>query len=121
MSASRQPASSARYIPSPVFSSRLLELAGLRSGEGAPVIDQLFDGAWGFAGHDLHRQRVSEKVTLLERVGEVLLPGVLGVDGAERRIDPTGGEHGVGVLPEALSDDHDLAAGLVDGDRGPQA
>ena len=27
----------------------------------------------------------------------------------------------MGVLPQALSDDDDLAAGLVDGDRGPQS
>ena len=36
----------------------LVELAGFGSGEGAAVLDQLFDGARGFAGHDLDRQRV---------------------------------------------------------------
>ena len=76
---------------------------------------------WGLAGHDLHSPRVGEEVTLLEGVGEVLLPGVLGIYGPQGRVDAAGGEHGVGVVPQSLADDHDLDAGLVDGDCCPQA
>ena len=86
-------------------------------GEAHAVAFEVLDAASGALGHDLHRDRVGEQVALLERVGRVLLPGVLGIDGRERGIDAAGGERRMGVrlgrLPTASTSDPRSASSIA--------
>ena len=72
------------------------------------------------ARHDLDHPRIAEEVALAQRVGEVLLPRVLGVARPERRVDAARGEHGVRVEPRPLAEHEHLHARLRGGDRGAQ-
>ena len=68
-----------------------------RVGEGAAPVRQLIDCRRCLAGHDLDHARVAQEIALAQGVGEVLLPRVPGIDGAKCRVDPAGGEHGMGI------------------------
>ena len=61
--------------------------------------------------------RVGEQVALLDGVGGVLLPAVVGVHGAECGVDAAGGEGGVGILPRTFADGEHIDAVLGDLDR----
>ena len=87
---------------------------------GHPHAVQLRDGGRRLPAHRLDDARVAEQVALPERVGGVLLPGVLGIAGAEGGVDAARGEHRVRVEPGPPPDDHHLAAGVVGRDRRPQ-
>ena len=85
------------------------------------VADEIVDRGGRLAREQLDDARVGEVVRLGDRVGGVLLPAVLGVHRAERRVDATGREHRVGVIAPALADAEDLMTGLGELDRGPEA
>lgn len=89
------------------------DTAVLLAGEGHAVAFEVRYTACGALGHDAHGVRVGEKVALLERVGGVLLPGVLGVDRGEGRVDPARRERGVRIRlrPLAHGEDVDPAFG----------
>ena len=91
------------------------------AGEAGAVGDEILDGGGRLAGEQLDDRGVGEVVGLGDRVGGVLLPGVLGVHGAQRGVDAAGGEHGVRVVAAALADAQHLVAGLGELDGGPQA
>ncbi len=63
---------------------------------------------------------VGEQVALLERVGGVLLPGVLGVHRGQRGVDAAGGQRGVRVGLRPLADGEDVDAPLGELDRRAQ-
>ena len=90
------------------------------AGERHAVAFEVLDAARGALGHDLHRARVGEQIALLERVGGVLLPGVLGIHGRQRRVDAAGGERGVGVSLRPLADREHVDPLLGEFDRGAQ-
>ena len=107
--------------PPPVGAEEPLVEAAVRgAGEGRPPVGQLQHRRRGLPGHELDHPGVGQEVALAQGVGEVLLPGVLGVDGPQGGVDPPGGQDRVGVVAAPLADDHDLAAGLVGGDGGAQ-
>jgi hypothetical protein len=83
--------------------------------------DELVDRLRRARDELLDDARVPEPVALRERVGRVLLRGVLGVHRAERRVDAARREDRVGVLAGALGDDEHLHAALRDLDRGAEA
>ncbi len=99
----------------------LRDAAVLFPGEGHAVAFQVVDAQGRALGDDLRRARVAEQVTLLEGVRGVLLPAVLGVHRGQGRVDPAGGQGGVGVLLGPLADGNDIDAGLGQLDRRPQA
>ena len=90
------------------------------AGEGGAPVGQLEHGRRCLGGHELDHPRVGQEVALPQRVGEVLLPGVLGVDGAQGGVDPAGRQDRVGVVAATLAHHDDLAAGLMGGDGGAQ-
>src|SRR6266545_802004 len=55
---------------------------------------------------------MTEEVTLTERVGEVLLPGVLGIARAEHRVDSACRQHGMRVAARPAPDDDRIGPGL---------
>ena len=71
-------------------------------------------------GDDLYRVRVGEEVALLERVGRVLLPAVLGTDGRECGVDAAGREGRVCVRAGPLAHDEDVDPQLGELDGGAQ-
>ena len=83
----------------------LRDAAVVLAGERHAVALEVVDAAGRARGDDLDRVRVGEQVALLERVGGVLLPAVVGVHGGEGGVDAAGGERGVrvglGRLPRA--------------------
>lgn len=87
---------------------------------GQPQPGELAHGGGRFAGHDLDHPRVGQEVAFPHGVGEVLLPGILGIARPQRRVDPAGGQHRVGVEAVALPDDSDLGASLSGGEGGAQ-
>ena len=87
--------------------------------ERAPLL-QLVDPVWGLFGEGLDHLPVVEELAALHGVDEVLAPGVVGVDVADRGRDAALGHHGVGLAEQALGDDADREAVLRGGDRGPQ-
>ena len=108
--------------PPPVGAEEALVQAAVgQARERRPPVGQLQHRRRGLPGHELDHSGVGQEVAFPQRVGVVLLPGVLGVDGAEGGVDPPGGQDRVGVVAASLADDHDLAAGLVGGDRRAQA
>ena len=72
-------------------------------------------------GDDLDRVRVGEEVALLERVGGVLLPAVLGIHRGEGRVDAAGRERGVRVGLGPLAEGEHVDARLGEFDGGAQA
>ncbi len=66
------------------------------------------------------RQRYKQ-VTLLDGVGGVLLPAVLGIHRAERGVDAAGGQGGVGIRLRTLAEHEHVGAELGEFDRGAQA
>ena len=99
----------------------LRDAAVVLAGERHAVALEVVDAPGGALGDDLDGARVGEEVALLEGVGGVLLPAVLGVHGGEGRVDAAGGERGVGVVLGALADREHVDAGLGELDRGAQA
>ena len=78
--------------------------------------------AFGCAlGDDLDGAGVGEVIGFLDRIGRVLLPRVLGVDGGQCGVDAAGGERGVCVFLRALAHGEDIAPCFGDFDRGAQA
>jgi hypothetical protein len=99
----------------------LQQLAVVAAREVRPVADEVVDRPRRLLGEQLDRARVAEVVALAQRVGGVLLPGVLRVGGRQRGVDAARGEDGVGVVAPALADAQDLHAPLGELDRGAQA
>ena len=99
----------------------LVERAFRRPRELAAPVGQLEHRSWRLAREDLDHPGIPEEVALAHRVGEVLLPGVLGVARAERGVDAAGGEDRVGVERRPLAEDAHLDAGLGGRDRGAPA
>ena len=111
----------ARPPPAVGAEEALVELPVRGPGELAAPIRQLLDCRRGLTGHDLDRPGIAEEIPLAHGVGEVLLPRVLRIARAERRVDPTRREHGVGVERRALREHAGLDARLRRGDRGAPA
>ena len=93
----------ARAPPAVGAEEPLIEATVVGAGERASPLGQLLDGRRRLARHDLDDARIAEQVALRERVGEVLLPRVLRVAGAEGGVDPSRRQHGVGVEPRPLA------------------
>ncbi len=91
------------------------------AGERHAIALEVLDAASGARGDDLDRVRVGEQVALLERVGGVLLPAVVGIHRGEGRVDAAGRERGVrvGLGPLAEGEHVDSRLGELDG--GAQA
>ena len=75
----------ARAPPAVRAEEPLVDATVVGAGERATPLGQLLDGRGRLARHDLDDAGVAEQVALRERVGEVLLPRVFGIAGAERR------------------------------------
>jgi hypothetical protein len=107
--------------PPPVGAEEALVEAAIGGARerGAPV-RQLQHGRRCLPGHEFDHPGVGQEVALPQGVAEVLLPGVLRVHRTEGSVDPAGRQHRVGVIAATFADHHDLAAGLVGGDRGAQ-
>ena len=99
----------------------LRDAAVVLAGERHAVALEVLDAAGGARGDDLDGVRVGEQVALLEGVGGVLLPAVVGVHRGERGVDAAGGERGVGVGLRALAEGEHVDAGFGELDRGAQA
>ena len=69
---------------------------------------------------ELGHPRVVEHLAADHRVAEVDLPGVVGVDVAERRGDPALGHDRVRLAEQRLADEPDVGARRGRLDRGPQ-
>jgi hypothetical protein len=82
-------------------------------GEGGTPLGQLKHRRRRLAGQQLDHPGIGQEVALPQRVREMLLPGVLGVDGPQGGVDPPGRQHRMGVVAATLPDHHDLTAGLV--------
>lgn len=94
--------------------------AVLLPGEGHAVALQVVDASGGALGDDLSGAGVGEQIALLERVGRVLLPAVLGIHGGQGRVDSSGGECRMGVLLGTLADREYVDTGLGQLDRRSQ-
>ncbi|MCU1446736.1 MAG: LysR family transcriptional regulator [Cryobacterium sp.] len=81
------------------------------------VAFQVVDAPRGALGDDLHGVRVGEKVRLLERVGCMLLPAVLGIHRGEGRVDAAGREGGGGVGLGPLAQGQHIDPGLGELDQ----
>ena len=81
---------------------------------------QVVDALGGSLGDDLDGVWVRQEIALLDRVGGVLLPGVLGIHGCQRRVDAAGRERGVRVLRGPLADGEDLHPSLRQLDGCPE-
>ena len=92
-----------------------VDAAGVLVEVRAPV-DQLLDVLGGFADDHLDDVGVAERAAGDERVGDVVLEAVLGIDHAG---DAALGVGAVGLLDRVLGD-HEHAEAGIDGDRGPQ-
>ena len=99
----------------------LRDAAVVLAGERHAVALEVLDAAGRARGDDLDRVRVGEQVALLQRVGGVLLPAVVGVHRGEGRVDAAGGERGVGVGLGALAQGEHVDARLGELDGGAQA
>src|SRR5215207_6841249 len=85
--------------PPPVGAEEPLVQAAVRgAGEGRAPVGQLQHRRRRLPGQHLDHPGVGQEVALPQGVAEVLLPGVLGVDGAESGVDPAGGQDRVGVV-----------------------
>jgi hypothetical protein len=91
------------------------------AGERHPVPLQVVDPAGRALGHDPHRDRVREQVALLQGVGRVLLPAVVGIHRGQCRVDPAGRQRRVRVGPRTLAHGKYFDPLLGQLDRGPQA
>jgi hypothetical protein len=118
--AARPVAGEAGATPPVGAEEALGQAAVLGPSEWATPLDELGHRRGSLPDHGLDHPRVTEAVALLHRVGEVLLPAVLGVDGTERRVDAPGRQNGVGVEPTALAEHEDLGPCLGGGDGSPQ-
>jgi len=107
--------------PEPVSAEEALRKpAVLLTRELGPPADQVVDRGRRLAAEELHAARIAQPVALPQRVGGVLLPAVLRVHRAERRVDPSGSEHRVRVVAPPLADTEHLHAALRELDRGAQ-
>ncbi len=86
--------------------------------ERRPPVSQLLHRDGRLLCEQRHHGRVGEVIALPPGVGEVLLPAILRVHGAKRRVDAARGEHRVCVLATALANDDDFYAGCVCSDGG---
>lgn len=91
------------------------------AGEGHAVALEVFDAAGRARGDDLDRVRVGEQVALLEGVGGVLLPTVVGVHRRQGRVDAAGRERGVRIGLGALAEGEHVDARFGEFDRGTEA
>jgi len=98
----------------------LRDAAVVLAGERHAVALEVLDAAGGARGDDLDRVRVREEVTLLQGVGGVLLPAVVGIHGGEGGVDAAGRERGVGVGLGSLAEGEHVDARLGELDRGAQ-
>ncbi len=85
----------------------------------APALE-VADATLGTLRHDLDGVRVGEQVALLDGVGCVLLPTVVGIHRAECRVDAAGGERRVRILPRSFPHGEHVHAVFGDLDRRPQ-
>jgi hypothetical protein len=99
----------------------LIQLAIGRAGEGASPFGKLKHRGWRLARQELDGVWIAEEVALLQRIGEVLLPAILWIEGAESGVDAARGKHRMRVLAGPLADEHDVASGSVGRDSGAQA
>ena len=76
--------------------------------DGAPRLE-LADAVRRLLGVELGHARVVEELAADHRVAEVGLPGVVGVDMAERRGDATLGHDRVRLAEQRLADEADVA------------
>ena len=97
------------------------DAAVVLAGERHAVALEVLDAAGCARGDDLDGVRVGEEVALLQRVGGVLLPAVVGVHRGEGRVDAACRERGVRVGLGALAQGEDVDAGLGEFDGGAQA
>ena len=93
---------------------------GLARERHAPALE-ILDAARRIAGDRLDDGGIREEVRFAQRVGGVLLPGVLGIHRRERGVDAAGREGGVGVVGAALADCEHLHAALGEFDGGAEA
>src|ERR1700719_2673486 len=89
--------------------------------ELAAPIGELAHRVRRLAGHDLDHPWMAEEIALPKRVGEVLLPRVLGIARAQHRIDAAGGQYRMGAEAMPLSHHQHLASRLGRGDRRAQS
>jgi len=72
------------------------------------VAHELLDRYRRLSAKQLDDARVSQPVSLPQRVGRVLFPAVLGIHRRQCSIDASGGEHGVRVITPPLAHAHHL-------------
>src|SRR6267378_6052072 len=112
-----------RVTGAPIFmgaKETLIQPTVLERREAAAPGGQLAHRIRSLPRHDFDHPRVSEEVTLAQRVGEMLLPGVLRIARAQHRVDAARGQDGMRIEAMSLAHDQNLASGLGGGDRGAQ-
>src|SRR5699024_11181202 len=82
---------------------------------------QVGDSLGRSLGDDLDGSGVGEAIGLLDRVGGVLGPAVLGVHRGQRRVDAAGGQRGLCLFLQTFAGGDDVGAGHGNLDRGTQA
>ena len=90
------------------------------AGERHPEALEVGDAPRRSFGDGSHGARVGQQVALLERVGRVLLPGVVRVHRGERGVDAAGGERRVRVSGGPFPDGEHIHPPLGELDRGAQ-
>ena len=95
--------------------------ARLVAGEARAVALELVDRRGRLAAEQLDGVVLAQEVPVAQRVGGMLLPGVLGIGGAERSVDAAGREHRVAVEAAPLADDEHVRPGLAERDGRAQA
>ena len=93
----------------------LIELALRRAGETAAPGGKLLHRLRRLTGHQLDDARVRQVIAFPQRVGEMLLPRVLGITRAQSGIDTASGEYGVSVKALPLPNDQGFDACLMGG------
>jgi hypothetical protein len=87
----------------------------------AAPIGQLANGCRGFLYHDFHHAGVGQVVSLLYRIDKMLFPCIFRIGVTHHGINAAGGEHGMRVQVQALTDHDYFYASLVCGNGSSQA
>ena len=98
----------------------LIQSAVLEGGEAAAPGGQLAHRIRRLPSHDLDHPWMAEEVALPQRVGEMLLPGILRIPRAKHGVDATRRQDRMGIETVSFAHDQHLAARLGRRDRRAQ-
>jgi hypothetical protein len=121
--AARVVAGVAGAAPAVCAEEALIQAAVGQPGKVGAPLGHLVHAVRSFPHQDLDRARACQSVAFVVGVCEVLLPGILWIDGRQRGIDAACRQDGVCVAPRPLADDDHCGPRLMrrDGRAQPRA